>query len=259
VAPSASSGVCLVLKVSRAGFYRWLSGADVRAGRQRADAELAERIGEIHRDSDGTYGVPRVTAELREAGVRVNHKRVARIMRTWGIVGLHLRKKVRTTIPDRSATPVPDLLRRDFTAAKPNTRYVGDITYLPVGNGQFLYLATVLDLCSKRLVGWSIADHMRTDLVTDALQAAAAARGGGGLVGAVFHSDNGAQGGFQWSSQHLRSGGGPWRYKEGHRRSRRRSRRAVVGSGRRIGRCVRRCVPPDGQSHLVRWSARSGD
>ncbi|MDT7648174.1 MAG: hypothetical protein QOC75_5174 [Pseudonocardiales bacterium] len=185
--------LCLVLKVSRTGFYRWLSGADVRAGRQRADAELAERIGEIHRDSDGTYGVPRVTAELREAGVRVNHKRVARIMRTWGIVGLHLRKKVRTTIPDRSATPVPDLLRRDFTAAKPNTRYVGDITYLPVGNGQFLYLATVLDLCSKRLVGWSIADHMRTDLVTDALQAAAAARGGGGLVGAVFHSDNGAQ------------------------------------------------------------------
>lgn len=83
--------LCLVLKVSRAGFYRWLSGADVRAGRQRADAELAERIGEIHRDSDGTYGVPRVTAELREAGVRVNHKRVARIMRTWGIVGLHLR------------------------------------------------------------------------------------------------------------------------------------------------------------------------
>jgi hypothetical protein len=199
--------LCLVLKVSRTGFYRWLSGADVRAGRQRADAELAERIGEIHRDSDGTYGVPRVTAELREAGVRVNHKRVARIMRTWGIVGLHLRKKVRTTIPDRSATPVPDLLRRDFTAAKPNTRYVGDITYLPVGNGQFLYLATVLDLCSKRLVGWSIADHMRTDLVTDALQAAAAARGGGGLVGAVFHSDNGAQGGFQGSSQHLDRGG----------------------------------------------------
>jgi transposase InsO family protein len=117
--------LCLVLKVSRAGFYRWLSGADVRAGRQRADAELAERIGEIHRDSDGTYGVPRVTAELREAGVRVNHKRVARIMRTWGIVGLHLRKKVRTTIPDLSAAPVPDLLRRDFTAAKPNTRYVG--------------------------------------------------------------------------------------------------------------------------------------
>jgi transposase InsO family protein len=185
--------LCLVLKVSRTGFYRWLSSADVRAGRQRADTELAERIGEIHRDSDCTYWVPRVTAELREAGVRVNHKRVARIMRTWGIVGLHPRKKVRTTIPDRSATPVPDLLRRDFTAAKSNTRYVGDITYLPVGNGQFLYLATVLDLCSKRLVGWSIADHMRTDLVTDALRAAAAARGGGGLVGAVFHSDNGAQ------------------------------------------------------------------
>jgi transposase InsO family protein len=185
--------LCRILKVSRAGFYRWLTGADARARRARADAELAERIAEIHRDSDGTYGAPRVTAELREAGVRVNHKRVARIMRGRGIIGFHLRKKVRTTIPEPSATPVPDLLRRDFTAAKPNTRYVGDITYLPVGNGQFLYLATVLDLCSKRLAGWSIADHMRTELVTDALKAAAAARGAAGLRGAVFHSDNGAQ------------------------------------------------------------------
>ena len=185
--------LCRILKVSRSGFYRHLAGAEARAGRARVDAELAERITGIHQESDGTYGAPRVTAELRDGGERVNHKRVARVMRKFNIVGFHLRKKVRTTIPEPAAAPVPDLLRRDFTATTPNTRYVGDITYLPVGNGQFLYLATVLDLCSKRLAGWSIADHMRTELITDALKAAAAARGAGGLHGAIFHSDNGAQ------------------------------------------------------------------
>jgi transposase InsO family protein len=185
--------LCRMLRVSRSGFYRWSAAADSRAERARADAELAGQIARIHTDSDGTYGVPRVTAELREAGKRVNHKRVERVMRTFRIIGLHLRKKVRTTIPEPSATPVPDLLRRDFTATEPNMKYVGDITYLPIGGGRFLYLATVLDLCSKRLAGWSIADHMRTSLVTDALRAAAAARGAQGLRGAIFHSDNGAQ------------------------------------------------------------------
>jgi transposase InsO family protein len=131
-------------------------------------------------------------------------------MRARGIVGLHLRKKVCTTISAPRATPVPDLVGRDFTAAAPNTRYVGDITYLPIAGGQFLYLATVLDLYSKRLAGWSIADHMRTQLVIDALRAAAATRGEKGLRGAVFHSDNGAQGGFDWSSQHPDLGG-VWR------------------------------------------------
>ncbi|WP_329536770.1 IS3 family transposase (plasmid) [Streptomyces sp. NBC_01450] len=185
--------LCRILTVSRSGFYRWLAGADARAERARADAELAGRITDIHAESDGTYGAPRVTAKLRDEGERVNHKRVARVMRKFSIVGLHLCKKVRTTIPEPAATPVPDLLRRDFTAIAPNSRYVGDITYLPIGDGQFLYLATVLDLYSKRLAGWSIADHMRTSLVIDALRAAAAARGVGGLRGAIFHSDNGAQ------------------------------------------------------------------
>ncbi|MFD8760681.1 DDE-type integrase/transposase/recombinase [Streptomyces mirabilis] len=99
-----------------------------------------------------------------------------------------------------------DLLQRDFAAQEPNTKYVGDITYLPIGDGQFLYLA-VLDLCSKRLTGRPTADHMRTSLVTDALRAAAKARGRNGLRGAIFHSDNGAQGGFNWSSQHFDLGG----------------------------------------------------
>jgi transposase InsO family protein len=184
--------LCRVLEVSRSGFYRWLAAASARAARAAADAVLAAEITQIHAGFDGTYGSPRVTAELRGAGRRVNHKRVARIMRVFGIIGLHLRKKVRTTVPEPSHHKVPDLIKRDFTAPAPNQRYVGDITYLPVGDGQFLYLATVLDLHSRRLAGWSIAGHMRTELVSDALRAAAAIRGGD-LAGAVFHSDHGAQ------------------------------------------------------------------
>ncbi|MFD3621752.1 IS3 family transposase [Streptomyces sp. NPDC058676] len=184
--------LCRVLELSRSGFYRWLKAAPARMERARSDARLARRIREIHRESDGTYGIPRITAELKDAGIDVNHKRVARVMRRIGLQGVHLRKKIRTTVPEPSATPVPDLLKRDFTEHAPNTKYVGDITYLPVGDGQFLYLATVLDLHSKRLAGWSIAGHMRTSLVTDALRAAAHTRGGS-LDGAIFHSDNGAQ------------------------------------------------------------------
>ncbi|GAA1834214.1 hypothetical protein GCM10009735_82290 [Actinomadura chokoriensis] len=100
-------------------------------------------------------------------------------MRAFGLAGPRLRRKFRTTLPDPDATPVPDLIKRDFTApAAPGQRYVGDIAYLPVADRELLYLATVLDLGSRLLAGWSIADHMRTDLVIDALQAAAAARGG---------------------------------------------------------------------------------
>ncbi|MGP3935307.1 IS3 family transposase [Nonomuraea sp. KM88] len=183
--------LCRVLKVSRSGFYRWLRTAPARAARAAADAVPAEEIRQIHEEFDGTYGSPRVTAELRGRGRRVNHKRVARVMRHSGIVGLHLRKKVRTTVPEPSHQKVPDLIGRDFTAEAPNQRYAGDITYLPVGEGRFMYLATVLDLGSRRLAGWSIADHMRTELVTDALRAAAATRDS--LAGAIFHSDHGAQ------------------------------------------------------------------
>ncbi|WP_442939474.1 IS3 family transposase [Nonomuraea sp. SYSU D8015] len=183
--------LCRVLKVSRSGFYRWRKAAPARAERAAADAALAAEIRQIHGEFDGTYGSPRITAELRARGRRVNHKRVARVMRRSGIVGLHLRKKVRTTVPEPSHHKVPDLIKRDFTAPAPNRRYVGDITYLPVGEGRFLYLATVLDLGSRRLAGWSIADHMRTELVSDALRAAAATRGG--LDGAIFHADHGAQ------------------------------------------------------------------
>jgi transposase InsO family protein len=179
--------LCQVIGIARSSFYHWKSTTADRAARDAADARLAARIRVVHQESGGTYGVPRVTAELREAGHLVNHKRVARVMRGIGLAGVRLRRRHRTTISDPAAVTVPDLLGRDFTAAQPNSRYVGDITYLPITDGTFCYLATVMDLCSRRLVGWAIADHMRTELVIDALRAAQRTRGS--LAGAVFHTD----------------------------------------------------------------------
>jgi transposase InsO family protein len=183
--------LCQVLGVQRSSYYKWRASAAARTAREEADAALAARIQRVHADSDGAYGAPRITAELREDGLAVNEKRIARVMRKFGIVGTHLRRKVRTTVPEPSAPPVPDLFERGFSTPAPNLKYMGDITYLPVGDGEFLYLATVLDCFSKRVVGWSIADHMRTDLVADALTMAATTRGT--LDGAIFHSDHGAQ------------------------------------------------------------------
>ncbi|WP_372478470.1 IS3 family transposase [Streptomyces daghestanicus] len=184
--------LCSILGVARSSFYYWRRTAADRAARQAADAKLAVRIRAVHQEADGTYGAPRITAELREEhGETVNHKRVARIMRASGIKGIRLRRRHRTTVPDPAAAKAPDLIGRDFTAQAPNTKYVGDITYLPIEGGKFCYLATVIDLASRRLAGWAFADHMRTDLVTDAL--AAAVRTRGSLAGSIMHTDHGAQ------------------------------------------------------------------
>jgi transposase InsO family protein len=177
--------------VARSSFYYWKATAPDRATRDAADAALAVRIQAVRTRHDGTYGAPRVTAELRDEGLVVNHKKVARVMRRYRIRGLRLRRRVQTTIADPGAAKAPDLIRRDFTASAINQRYVGDITYLPVGDRGFLYLATVIDLHSRRLAGWAIADHLRADLVIDALHAAQRTRGS--LHGAIFHSDHGAQ------------------------------------------------------------------
>jgi transposase InsO family protein len=185
--------LCQLVEVSRSSFYAWQQAAQRRARRAAADAELADRIRAVH-DQDRGYGAPRVTAELNDgapARDRVNHKRVARVMREHHIAGIRLRRRVRTTVPEPSHAKVPDLVRRDFTAPAPNRKYVGDITYLPIVDGTHLYLATVIDCHSRRLVGWAVADHMRTSLVTDALTAARATRGS--LAGAIFHADHGAQ------------------------------------------------------------------
>ena len=185
--------LCEIVQVARSSFYAWLAAAPARAVRASADAAMAERIRAIH-SQDRAQGVPRITAELNDgapADGRVNHKRVARVMRAHAIAGLRLRRRVRTTIPEPADQTVPDLLGRDFTAPAPNQRYVGDITYLPIADGSNLYLATVIDCHSRRLAGWAIAEHMRTDLVVDALSAAQQARGS--LAGAIFHSDHGSQ------------------------------------------------------------------
>ncbi|MCX4429197.1 IS3 family transposase [Streptomyces mirabilis] len=183
--------ICRVLEVSRSGYYRWIAGAEARAGRQFEEDALVEEIREIHAEHRGNYGALRVHAELRGFGHTVSRKRVARLMRKHGIVGRHLRKKKRTTIPDRLAPPVADLVQRDFTAGTLDEKWCGDITYVQVG-AAWLYVACVIDIRSRRVLGWSMAPHMRAELVIDALQAAVATRGGD-VTGVIFHADRGSQ------------------------------------------------------------------
>ncbi|MCX4775310.1 IS3 family transposase [Streptomyces sp. NBC_01264] len=129
--------LCEILGLSRSSFYYWRRTAAARAARHAVEAVLVARIRKVHQDSDGTYGAPRITAELRDEGCPVvNHKRVARIMRTIGLGGVRLRCRHRTTIADQAASKAPDLIGRDFTAAAVNTKYVGDITYLPVSGSK---------------------------------------------------------------------------------------------------------------------------
>ncbi|SBS79416.1 Integrase, catalytic region [uncultured Mycobacterium sp.] len=185
--------LCAVMEIARSSFYAWWAAAGGRDARTAADEALAGRIRAVHTE-DNTYGAPRITAELNDGvpdAERVNHKRVARVMRAVGIAGYRRRRRVKTTVADPANQKVPDLLKRDFTAEQLNTRYVGDITYLPLATGSNLYLATVIDCCSRRVTGWAIAEHMRTELVADALKAADALRGG--LAGAIFHADHGSQ------------------------------------------------------------------
>lgn len=254
--------MCELVEVERSSFYAWKDATPAREARAAADAELAAKVRAIHAE-DNTVGAPRATAELNDdvpPSERVNHKRVARVMREHGIRGYQKKRRVKTTIPEPSEAKVPDLLERDFTADAPGERYVGDITYLPIADGTNLYLATVIDCFSRRLVGWSVADHMRTSLVEDALKAAAATRGSAttGLTGAIFHSDHGSVGEINRSSQHLDRGGvQQWRRKTGPRR-RVMCPRVRVGSGVLTGRCVRRCARLGDLSHRGRCNGSFG-
>ena len=185
-ADHAVSTMCRVLGVSAGGYYAWLRrGPSARALR---DAELAERIESIHRDSRGTYGSPRIHAELREAGERLGRKRVARLMRERGLRGVDRRKWTRTTVSDASE-PAPDLVRRDFTATAPNELWVADATYVPTLAG-FLFLAVVVDVYSRRVVGWRMGAELATRLMLDALDMALGQRDARGVV---HHSDRGSQ------------------------------------------------------------------
>ncbi|NRQ37515.1 IS3 family transposase [Nonomuraea sp. NN258] len=181
---------CELLGVSRAAFYARRSA--VPGPRAMRDAELSERIALVHAGSRGSYGAPRVHAQLRREGERCGRRRVARLMRVLGLAGRYRRRRRQSTIPDPNADRRPDLIERDFTpdAAGLDTRWCGDITYVPTDEG-WLYLATVIDIASRRVVGWATADHLRTGLVGEALQQACTRRRPAGPV--IFHSDRGCQ------------------------------------------------------------------
>jgi putative transposase len=181
--------MCRVLGVSRSGYYDWKDRPPSK--RSREDAALTERIHEIHQRSRATYGSPRVHAELRAIGIHCSRKRVARLMRKAGLKGcLRGRRKRSTTRRDGSAMPAADLVRRNFAAVAPDRLWVADITYIKTEEG-FLYLSFVLDAYSRRLVGWAMATHLRTELVVEALQMAIWRRKP--QTGLIHHSDQGVQ------------------------------------------------------------------
>ena len=178
---------CRVLGVSTSGYYAWLKRGP--SERSKANAALLEEIKEIHAESDGTYGAPRIHADLEaeEDGASLN--RVARVMRAAGIEGVSRRRKTKTTVRGEDARPAPDLVDRDFTATGPDQLWVADITYIPTWAG-FLHLAVVLDVWSRRIVGWAMATHLRTELVLDALNMALWQRRPEAVI---HHSDQGSQ------------------------------------------------------------------
>jgi transposase InsO family protein len=181
---------CELLKVSRAAYYEARKGQP--SDRARQDAELASEVQAVHEESKGRYGAPRVHAQLRARGRRHSRKRVARLMRQAGLQGRAAKRWKKTTIPDPAAAARADRIRRDFTAdaSKANTRWCGDITYIATWEG-WLYLATVIDIASRRVVGYAMAGHLRTELIADALSNAVAARDP--EPGVIFHSDRGCQ------------------------------------------------------------------
>ena len=181
--------LCRVLKVSKSGFYAWRGRTPSR--REMADAELRKQIEDIHSNSRGTYGAPRVHAELRSGrGVRCSRKRVARLMREAGIQGVSRRRTVGCTHRNPKDPLAPDLVQREFTAEAPNLLWVADITQHPTAEG-WLYCAAVMDTFSRRIVGWAMGERIGTELVIDAVNMAMRTRKP--EPGTIHHSDHGAQ------------------------------------------------------------------
>jgi putative transposase len=180
--------MCRVLGVSTSGYYAWQSR--VPSERTREDEALREQIVRIHAESRRTYGAPRIHAELLEEGQRVGRKRVARLMRASSVVGVCRRRSIHTTRRDPVARPAPDLVDREFVADRPNQLWVADMTYIPTLVG-FLYLAVVLDVWSRKIVGWAMSSRMITQIVLDALQMAVDQRRP--TAGVIHHSDQGSQ------------------------------------------------------------------
>lgn len=181
--------ICRVLGVAPSGYWAWRQRG--RSARAQADAQLSARIGALHQASRGTYGAPRIHAALAVEGMRCGRKRVARLMRAAGLVGCHRRRPFHTTQRDPQATVAPDLVQRQFVATVPNQLWIADITYVPTTYEGFLYLAVVLDVFSRRVVGWAMAAHLRTELVVSALEMAVGNRQPG--EGVIHHSDHGCQ------------------------------------------------------------------
>lgn len=179
--------MCRVLEVSASGYYAWRKRPASK--RAQKDGLLLRRIRTIHEASRQAYGVPRVYRELRDDQVDVGRDRVARLMRQAGLRGISRRRFVTTTQRDETARPAPDLVERRFEAEEPNQLWVADITYIPTWRG-FLYLAIVLDVFSRRVVGWAMEGHLRTELVLEALQMAIGQRRPGSVI---HHSDQGCQ------------------------------------------------------------------
>jgi putative transposase len=180
--------MCAQLGLARQGYYRWLAQGPCQ--RERSDAELTEQIRTIYDQLDGNPGVRRVWAELVVQGVRVARKRIWRLMRAAGLQGRHPKTWKRTTIAGQRPIDAPDLIGQDFTAELPNTRWCGDITYVQTIDG-WAYTATVIDLHSRKVVGYAVADHLRTTLIVEALNAALCTRRP--ATGVIFHSDRGCQ------------------------------------------------------------------
>lgn len=179
--------MCRVLEVSPSGYYAWLKRPP--SARVHEDAKLLKRIRDIHRWSKGTYGAPRIHAELAADGTHVGRKRVARLMKAAHLCGVSRRKSYVTTRRAQKARPAPDRVQRNFAAEGPNRLWGADITYVPTWAGP-LYLAVVVDAWSRRVVGWAMATHLRTHLVLDALQMAIRQRNPKGVI---HHSDQGSQ------------------------------------------------------------------
>jgi len=180
---------CRVLRVSKAGYYRWRKAPTGK--REARRTELTEKVRVVHEQSRRIYGSPKVRAELLKRGVKLNRKTVARIMRESKIRSKVARKfKVRTTDSNHPLPVAPNVLNRNFTAENPDAAWLCDITYIPTDE-DFLYLAGVMDLCSRKIVGWSMADHLRAELVKNALAMATTRRNPS--AGLIHHSDRGVQ------------------------------------------------------------------
>ena len=179
--------LCRVLGVSTSGYYAWCDRP--LSKRTKDDEKLTEQIRAFHQRSNGTYGAPRIFQDLREVGVHTSKKRVARLMRQANICGVSRRKGILTTYRSITDEKAPDLVRRDFSVDKPNKLWVADITYVPTWSG-FLYLSVVLDAFSRRVVGWAMAKHLKTQLVLDALDMALWNRRPDRVI---HHSDQGSQ------------------------------------------------------------------